>query len=273
MRMDGCRWQEDAGRAQADQPGPQDYAPAPPRPGPAFTITGKPATGSAAAATVPGPGEYCLPAAVGGGPAFTLGSRLPAGPATAAAEAPGPAEYALQVRARTSRMLSAPAWFSQPHGSREQRAAAAAWHMHASCRTSARARRSPSPPSPRAPPPNAAACPGRGSTTPATPRSAGAPLTPSASAWTETRATPRPRPGLPSTLCPRSVRAPRSRWPAGPVAACWMAGVQPRFCCTAAVCCMQGSCPRLCCLEPGDAVPLAGELVGEDWERLATRIW
>lgn len=75
-------------------PGPQDYNPAPPAKGPAFTISGKPAP-AADGNAVPGPGEYCAAAAAERGPAFTLGAKLPAG--VAPAEAPGPADYPIQV--------------------------------------------------------------------------------------------------------------------------------------------------------------------------------
>eukprot|EP00892_Ulva_mutabilis_P009750 jgi/Ulvmu1/7147/UM034_0053.1 len=96
-----ARWPEGARPAEADQPGPQDYAPAPPAPGPAFTMPGKPAANASAAAAVPGPGEYCVSAAVGEGPAFTLGSRLPAAATAADATAPGPADYSTQDLPKT----------------------------------------------------------------------------------------------------------------------------------------------------------------------------
>lgn len=74
-------------------PGPGEYAPPPPRPGPAFTIAPRYAA-PAAAGGIPGPGEYeaAEPARA---PAFTLAPR-PAQPlADAAAAGAGPAEYHL----------------------------------------------------------------------------------------------------------------------------------------------------------------------------------
>lgn len=73
-------------------PGPGEYAPPPPRPGPAFSIAPR-HTAPSAAGDVPGPGEYEateLPPA----PAFSLASRA-AQPLADATTGAGPADYYL----------------------------------------------------------------------------------------------------------------------------------------------------------------------------------
>lgn len=89
-----CRWKDGPAHGGEAVPGPQDYNPAPPAKGPAFTISGKPAS-AAGGDAVPGPGEYSASAAAERGPAFTIGAKLPAG--SAPAEAPGPADYPTKV--------------------------------------------------------------------------------------------------------------------------------------------------------------------------------
>lgn len=72
-------------------PGPGEYAPPAPRPGPAFSIAPR-LTRPAAPEDIPGPGEYEAPAPPRA-PAFTLAPRHTAPHTDAAAATAGPAEY------------------------------------------------------------------------------------------------------------------------------------------------------------------------------------